>query len=196
MTKTLIIPGLDGSPQPHWQHWWALHEPGALLVEQDNWTQPTPEAWETQLAGAIITHPDSVLVAHSLGCILVARLLARWPQLRVKAALLVAPADTTRDDRLHPFVPTVRARLPVPVTVVGSRNDPWMSFGQSAELAAHWGAELIDLGFAGHINVASGFGPWPGGIALRNDLLRRAALPAPATGLAGRSALRIGGVVR
>jgi predicted alpha/beta hydrolase family esterase len=45
-----------------------------------------------------------------------------------------------------------------------------MRFGQACVLARHWRADLIDLGFAGHINVASGYGPWPGGQRLRDEL--------------------------
>jgi len=37
-------------------------------------------------------------------------------------------------------------------------------------LSEDWGADFIDMGEAGHINVASGYGPWPEGRALR-DLL-------------------------
>jgi predicted alpha/beta hydrolase family esterase len=33
-----------------------------------------------------------------------------------------------------------------------------------------WGSTLIDLGNAGHINTESGFGPWPEGLALLQDL--------------------------
>lgn len=36
MIHTLILPGLDGSPAPHWQHWWAQRDPHALLVEQND----------------------------------------------------------------------------------------------------------------------------------------------------------------
>jgi predicted alpha/beta hydrolase family esterase len=32
MIKTLLIPGLDGSPTPHWQHWWAAIDPTAKIV--------------------------------------------------------------------------------------------------------------------------------------------------------------------
>ena len=174
MAKTLIIPGLDGSPEPHWQHWWAATDPKALTVHQDSWADPTPESWEVELAGAVIQHPGAVLVAHSLGCIVVAQLLAKWPQLRISAALLVAPADPGKSERLRAFANVSRNRFDVPVTVVASRNDPWMSFSKARGLAADWGADLVDMGFAGHINVASGFGPWPGGLRLRDDLIARA----------------------
>ena len=81
MTKTLILPGLDGSPAPHWQHWWAATDPTALIVDQQDWANPRHEAWEADLAGAILTHPGCILVGHSLGAVLAARMLTRWPQL-------------------------------------------------------------------------------------------------------------------
>ncbi len=178
MTRTLIIPGLDGALGPHWQHWWAAHDPKAVLVGQDDWSRPTPEAWEAEVAGAVIQHPDAILVAHSLGCLVVARLLAKWPQLRIAGALMVAPADPARSKRLSAFRVVPRQPLGVPVTVVASRNDPWMSFAQARDLAQAWGGEVVDLGFAGHINVDSGYGPWKGGLALRDNIVRRKADPA------------------
>lgn len=179
MPRTLLIPGIDGSPEPHWQHWWAARDPSALMVHQDDWSNPSPEAWEAEVAGAVLQHPGAILVAHSLGCLVVARLLAKWPQLRIGGALMVAPADTRRSRRLARFADTPRARLPVPVTLVASRDDPWMRFDDAATLAAHWGADLIDLGHAGHINPAAGFGPWPEGPRLRDLLAERARLAAP-----------------
>jgi predicted alpha/beta hydrolase family esterase len=177
MHKTLILPGLDGSPAPHWQHWWAATDPNALIVEQRDWAKPTHEAWEAELAGAILNHPGCILVGHSLGAVLAARILTRWPQLKVSAALLVAPADPDRSRRLASFAGLPEQSLDVPATVVASRNDPWMPFARSRHLANLWGADLIDMGFAGHINVASGFGPWPGALVLRDQLAERANLP-------------------
>ncbi len=174
MIKTLILPGLDGSPAPHWQHWWAARDPAALMVEQADWSFPTPEAWEAEAARAILSHPGAVLVGHSLGAVLIARLLTRWPQLKVSAALLVAPADPGTSRRLERFGPLPRQSLGVPATVVASRNDPWMPFSQAEALASQWQADVVDLGFAGHVNVASGFGPWPGALSLRDALLARA----------------------
>jgi uncharacterized protein len=175
MTKTLIVPGLDGSPAPHWQHWWAATDPLALMVELSEPARPVPAVWESELAGMILHHPDCVLVGHSLGAVLIARIMAKWPQLRVKAALLVAPAEVAGRDRIGQFAPIAARPFGIPATVVASRNDPWMSFARTAHLSRAWGAELHDIGFAGHVNIASGFGPWPGGKRLRDGLLRRAA---------------------
>jgi uncharacterized protein len=178
MTKTLIVPGLDGSPAPHWQHWWVTTDPRAILVDLSDPAHPAPAVWETELASAILHHPGCVLVGHSLGAVLVARLMTIWPHLKVRAALLVAPAETHGDDRIGHFGAIPELPLDIPSTVVASRNDPWMSIGRSRHLARAWTSGFVDLGHAGHINVASGFGPWARGKALRDDLLRRSEPPA------------------
>ena len=168
MTTTLIVPGLDGSPAPHWQDWWAKTDPNAMMLDLDNHSRPVREVWQAALVAQIITHPGSILVGHSLGAVTIAHLLARWPGLRVRAALLVAPADPAKSDRTRDFGALSRERFDVPTMVVASRNDPWMGFDQSRQIAQDWGAALHDIGHAGHINAAAGFGPWPGGKALRD----------------------------
>lgn len=177
MSKTLIVPGLDGSPAPHWQDWWARTDPDAIVVDLPDPRRPVREAWEAALAVMILRHPDSVLVGHSLGSVLIAQMLARWSGLRVRAAMLVAPANPMADGegchRIRRFGPLPEIALDVPAVVVASRNDPWMTFERSRELAEGLGADLIDLGHAGHINVTSGYGPWPGGKVIRDRLLER-----------------------
>ncbi|MCC5974636.1 MAG: serine hydrolase family protein [Rubellimicrobium sp.] len=174
MTHTLLIPGLDGSPDPHWQAWWQATDPTAVTVHQDDWETPDPEAWEARITEAVLAHPSAVLVAHSLGCLAVARLLTKRPRLGVAGALLVTPPDPRRSFRLRRFGSIPRRELSVPVTVAVSRNDPWMSFADAFDLADDWGAALVDLGDAGHVNADSGFGPWPEGKALRDRLEVRA----------------------
>jgi predicted alpha/beta hydrolase family esterase len=77
--------------------------------------------------------------------------------------------------------------LDVPTVLVASRNDPWMSFDRSRDLADDLGADLIDLGHAGHVNVASGFGPWPGGKVIRDRLLDQTARPSMLRRLLGQA---------
>jgi predicted alpha/beta hydrolase family esterase len=89
----------------------------------------------------------------------------------------VAPAETAGSDRIGHFGPIPERPLGVPATVVASRNDPWMRFARTSGLARFWEADLVDLGFAGHVNVAAGYGPWAGGKRLRDGLLYRTALP-------------------
>jgi len=42
-----------------------------------------------------------------------------------------------------------------------SENDPWLNAEHALELAQSWQLEPVSLGHVGHINVASGFGPFP-----------------------------------
>jgi predicted alpha/beta hydrolase family esterase len=174
MTATLIIPGLDGSRDGHWQQWWLDTDPTAkpvLLTELHN---PVPRDWEAELVSAILDTPGAVLVGHSLGAVLIARVLAQWPHLDVKAALLVAPAEDATHPRAKFFTPLPELSLRRPATVVASRNDPWMKFDRARDLSRYWQARFVDLGRAGHINIEAGYGPWPAGIALRDDLIQRA----------------------
>ena len=66
--------------------------------------------------------------------------------------------------------------LGLPTVVVASRNDPVMTFPRARHWAATWGAELVDLGEAGHINAEAGFGRWAYGLAVLNRLAARAGL--------------------
>lgn len=170
MIRTLLIPGLDGSPAPHWQHWWQATDPTAKIVEQISWSTPTPEAWVTEIAGATMIHPDTVLVGHSLGAIAIVRLLASWPQVRIASALLVAPAEPQISPRTAAFGRIPERPLRVPVVVAASTNDPWMPQARARQLARAWRGDFVDMGEAGHINVEAGFGPWPEGKALRHLL--------------------------
>ena len=170
MIRTLLVPGLDGSPAPHWQHWWAATDPTAMIVEQHSWSTPTPEAWLAEIAAATQIHPGAVLVGHSLGAIAIANLLSDWPQVKVAGALLVAPADPSKSPRIAHFGTVARHPLGTRVLVAASRNDPWMEQAQARALARSWDAEFVDMGDAGHINVETGHGPWPEGKALRDML--------------------------
>jgi uncharacterized protein len=179
--KTLLVPGLDGSPAPHWQAWWADRDPDAVMVLQDDFASPDPSAWELRLAMALHASPGALVVAHSLGAIVAVRVAARWPQLAIGGALLVAPADVERplDARVVGVGPIPRRRLAFPAIVAASRNDPWMSLARARRFAGAWGASLVDLGEVGHVNVESGHGPWPEGMALAETLSapRSRALP-------------------
>ncbi len=44
--------------------------------------------------------------------------------------------------------------------------------GLRDHVAQHWGSALEDLGAVGHLNPASGYGPWPMALPLIGRLLR------------------------
>ncbi len=183
--SVLILPGWQSSGPAHWQsRWEALH--GYVRVEQHDWLRPLRGDWSMRLEEAVLARPEGVvLVAHSLGCLLVAAWAAHSRHTdRVRAALLVAPGDAERPElqaQLHSWSPIVRKRLPFPSLLVGSRNDPFCRFERAQALAADWGARFHDLGEAGHINADSGLGDWPEGHARLQALMAEALAPAEAS---------------
>ena len=163
----LIIPGLGGSGPDHWQSRWQSRLPNARRVEQADWDEPDRADWIARLDEAVAQaeHPP-ILIAHSLSCALVACWAATHAR-PVHAALLVAPADIESDthtpSEAHVFRPLPMTRLPFPTIVAASRDDPYVAFARATAMAKVWGAELVDVGNAGHINTASGYGEWPEG---------------------------------
>ncbi|WP_119157901.1 RBBP9/YdeN family alpha/beta hydrolase [Caldimonas tepidiphila] len=162
--RVLIVPGLHGSGAGHWQSWLQGRLRGAVRVEQDDWDHAEPDAWAARIGETIARHGGSwVAVAHSFGCIALARHAVLTGAPGVAAALLVAPAEPARFGCAALLPQTA---LPFRSQLVASRNDPWMSFDSARSWARCWGSELFDLGEAGHINCDSGFGPWPRGARL------------------------------
>lgn len=196
MTATLLIPGLNGSSNDHWQRHWARERPQAAVVEQDNWTCPVLTDWQARLDAALLATDGAFLVAHSLGCLLVASYAQRHLAGRIRGALLVAPCSLPVTMKMHPcmidFGDEPLKRLPFPSLVVGSLNDPYMGVEQLTSSAARWGSALTTVGFAGHINVAGGFGRWPQGYELFDRLSRQTLLAEAPDGAAdtGNAALR------
>ena len=177
MVTTLIIPGYRGSEADHWQRHWARDLSGSEVVEQEDFNRPILSEWLHVLEARLAAAPGAVLVAHSLGCVLVAHLARRPAAAHVGGVLMVAPADVDVLARDNPdfedFAPMPRETLPFASILVASRNDPFMRFDRASALAEDWGAGLVDLGMAGHVNVASGFGPWPEGVVLASALRGR-----------------------
>jgi uncharacterized protein len=175
MVATLLIPGLHGSSDNHWQRHWARDYEDAGVVEQDDWACPVREDWQTNLDKALFKTDGAFLVAHSLGCLLVASYAGRELSGRIRGALLVAPCSLDAATRLHPcmirFGSEPLDHLPFPSLVIGSLNDPYMSPDQLDRHARAWGSELSIIGFAGHINVESGFGRWREGYGLFHRLV-------------------------
>ena len=178
-TTVVLVPGLGDSGPDHWQTWWGRDHPAYRRVRQRNWHQPQVGEWVEALDRQIRRAPSPViLVGHSLGCITIAEWASRhWSD--VRGALLVAPADTDR----RPFFDAVPLRpLPFPSILVASENDPHLELERATLFARQWGSRFINIGQAGHINVESGFGPWPEGEALLAEL-RAGAWRAPSGSL-------------
>lgn len=169
MAAILLVPGYQNSGPGHWQSLWEGSLRGARRVEMPNWDFPHKVGWVETLDEAIAacTEPP-ILVGHSLGCLAIVH-WAEGHDREVLGALLAAPADVERPDALEAtrsFVPIPRLRLAFPAIVAASSDDPFLSQARARTLAADWGARFVDLGPCGHLNQASGHGPWPRGEAL------------------------------
>jgi predicted alpha/beta hydrolase family esterase len=179
MPRHLIIPGWANSGPTHWQTHWQRALPDATRVEMPDWLSPRRADWVAALDAAIRAAPEPpILIAHSLGCHAVVSWAATSSR-RIAGALLVAPPDLERRScppSLRDFAPVPRAPLRFPSRVVASDNDPYAALPASIQLAFAWSSAITVLEAAGHINADAGFGPWPDGLALLDDLV---AEPAP-----------------
>jgi len=171
----LILPGWQGSGPQHWQSLWQ-DQSGFQRVEQHDWLRPLRGDWIARLEDVVLSlDAPAVLVAHSLGCMLVAAWAAHSRNTHcVKAALLVAPGDVEQD-ALRPVLaswsPIPLPPLPFKSTLVASRDDPYCSFARAQTFAQAWGSRLVDAGALGHINADSGLGDWPQGQVMLNELI-------------------------
>ncbi|PUE23700.1 alpha/beta hydrolase [Limnohabitans sp. JirII-29] len=188
----IIVPGWRDSGPGHWQSLWADGLTHAIRVQQDDWMQPTRSAWVRSIAHTVLAQAGPVvLVGHSLGCIAITHLPPEVTS-RVQGALLVAPADPERRAPLVDFAPVPYQPLPYRSVLVASSNDPYCSVRTAGAYARSWGSEFVRLQNAGHINVESGFGDWPLGLALLQSLVGKPlALNAPGSVSASVSPLHL-----
>jgi len=177
----VIVPGWRDSGPGHWQSLWAERMQGAVRVVQDDWITPSRQAWVNALEKLVLESPGPVVIAaHSLGCIATAH-LSDAAASRISGALLVAPADPERRAVLSDFAPVPYAKLPYRSILVASSNDPYCPVRLAGAYARAWGSEFVRMQNAGHINIDSGHGDWPLGLALLQSLTDE-----PAALMAGR----------
>jgi len=183
-STVLIVPGLRDHAPAHWQ---TLLE--AELRALGRPVRGVPPMGRADLdcakrvaaierAACAIDGP-LVIVAHSGGCIMVAH-WARTTARPVAGALLATPPDfeeglpegyPTMQELLESgWLPVPRDALPFPSIAALSRNDPLGRHERVAGLAHAWGSRSVELGDVGHLNPASGFGPWPRALPLIDEL--------------------------
>lgn len=170
LAKTLIVPGLHNSGPGHWQTWFESVLPDTHRVNQPDWEKTCLSDWAAEVRKTIDAQDEKVwIIAHSFGCLASVTAGFDRPE-RILGALLVAPADP---DRFNQPAVLLEETLPFPSLVICSSNDPWVKRHVAKHWAAIWGSDFVDIGEAGHINVDSGHGPWPVGLALFEQLHHR-----------------------
>ncbi len=171
MRPVLLIPGISNSGPAHWQSRWQALHPGVVRVVQRDWDHPDCGEWADALDASVRAAVQApILVAHSLGCLVVAHWAsASRSTQHANAALLVAvpdPSGTMFPREATGFGQPPGALAIGRVTIVSSSDDPYSSPELTARCAADWKGELVDLGAAGHINASSGLGDWREGWSL------------------------------
>lgn len=166
MTELVNVPGIGGSGPAHWQTLWEQRHAGIRRIAPASWEAPGFDNWIAALDAAVAaSSTPPVLIAHSLGCLLVAH-WTRHSRRAIAGAMLVAvpdPAAPAFPATAGAFGPTPTTRLPFPTLIVTSSDDPYGSLSYAHGCADHWGAGLVEAGALGHINGGSGLGDWPGG---------------------------------
>lgn len=180
MVGFVIIPGIGGSDDTHWQTAWERQwGRAAFRIDPASWTQPDLSDWVAAIDRAVADletrTSDVVVVAHSLGCWAASTWLTESAPRSVRGALLVAPPDPSADAfpaaDASTFVSAPRQSLPCPSVVVASTNDPYCRLEVAQSLAAAWGSSLQIVGALGHVNSASDLGDWPQGREVLETLL-------------------------
>jgi uncharacterized protein len=177
----LIVPGLRDHVPEHWQTLLQAKLPNAAAVAPLERDKLSCAARVAALDAALAAIDGPVmLVAHSAG-VMIAVHWARQSNREIHGAVLATPPDFERplpagyptEDALRQngWFPCPRERLPFPSIVAASRNDPLAQFDRVAAMADDWGSRLVDLGEAGHLNPAAGFGEWPMAETLIHELL-------------------------
>jgi hypothetical protein len=185
----LIVPGWTNSGPDHWQTRWEQRLKTVTRVQMPDFNRPVRTKWVAAIRATVeqATRPV-VLVGHSCGVAAIAHAAAELDPKRVIGGFLVAPVDLEMPAPFEDFARTEPAGsvelpsgfdplpiepFPFPSLLIASRNDPFCSFDAAGQMALAWGSELLDAGEAGHLNVASGHGPWPEGALRFGGFLRQ-----------------------
>jgi hypothetical protein len=177
-TDIVILPGLGNSGPEHWQRRWGARFPNVQFVEQDEWDRPALEPWIAAIERKVqlATRPV-VLVAHSLAVSAAVHTAQRLTDTKVRGAFLVSAPDLELNPNVpvetRPFRGVPRDPLRFPSMLISSTSDPFCSPERAAEFATCWGSDFHLAGDAGHINTASGHGPWPEGLMMFTRLMQR-----------------------
>jgi predicted alpha/beta hydrolase family esterase len=158
--RLLIVPGLHDSGPAHWQSWLQSLYRDSVRVTQRDWDRPDLDRWAARIGSTLERAGEGpwLAVAHSFGCLALARHLLLNPQSALAAVLFVAPAEP---DKFGVAQLLPQSQLRLPTMILASDTDPWMSASSTRRWAARWGSHWSTLGDAGHINAESGFGPLP-----------------------------------
>lgn len=152
----VTIPGYGGSGDDHWQTHWESALPKASRIVPASWDKPQLPDWFNALDEVVKAQTaPPVLVAHSLGCLLVMNYL-HTSKTNIAGVFMVcvpdpAGAQFPRSDAAD-FLALNKGELRCPSLIVSSDNDPYACNQFSTDIATSWGSGLIRVGEKEHIS--------------------------------------------
>lgn len=169
----ILVPGLGNSDEKHWQTYWEKKY-GFGRVNQQDWERPIYQDWVETLDKTVTQYnpAEVILVGHSLACATIVGWAGKYKR-SIKAAMLVAPADTEAPDfppEVTGFAPMPLQELSFPSVVVASTNDEYVTLDRARYFADCWESQFVNIGAAGHINSDSDLKDWPIGMLLMRQL--------------------------
>jgi uncharacterized protein len=176
--RIVTLPGGGNSGPDHWQTYWESRDRQIERVAQPDWNGGTRDQWVDALDRHVqASDLPVVVVAHSLGNIVLAHWAAIVPSSKVVGALLVAPADVDAGWGLESalyreFRPVPIRPLPFASILVASTDDPYLSLERAQELSAAWKSSLHVVGALGHIGSLSKLEYWEEGKGLLKQLIQ------------------------
>jgi len=174
MTTFIMLPGIGGSGEDHWQTLWERSHPSMKRFTPPDWDKPELSEWRRALQDAIdAADPPVILVAHSLACLLVAH-WAIESRSTVAGAFLVSvpdPEASAFPSAASSFKGVPSTSLPFPSVIIASTNDPYGSIDYMQKRAREWNSELVNIGKHGHINGSSNLAEWSEGKSLLRDFV-------------------------
>jgi predicted alpha/beta hydrolase family esterase len=170
MTNYFIIPGLGNSGEEHWQTFFEESLSNIQRINQQDWETPKCIDWIETIDKSISAYDLStiVLIGHSLGCAAIVHWANKFGK-KIKGALLVAPSDSESPKytfKTIGFETIPLNKISFKTIIVASANDYWISPERATFFADSWGSKFINIGDAGHINAASGYGKWKEGLEI------------------------------
>ncbi|WP_084659895.1 RBBP9/YdeN family alpha/beta hydrolase [Vibrio sonorensis] len=175
MATIILSPGYTNAGPEHWMTFIERKYQNIVRVEQKDWECPKREEWIAGLEHCISSiEGDIVLVGHSCGANVIAQWAEKHDSSRVKAALLVAPADIDAEKAISEIQvqrPMATQKLPFKSLIVCSDNDEHMSLSRSKETAEQWGSDIVVKKGASHFHTDAGYGDWPEGEAMIESLI-------------------------
>jgi uncharacterized protein len=184
----VLVPGLRGHVEDHWQTRLAATLPNARSVRPLGRTDPSLTA-RVALLEQVVADVDGpvVVVAHSAGVLVTVHWAATHAATSVVGARLATPPALATELppeypsvgllRAHGWLPVPRRPLPFPSILATSTDDALGNPVRLRAMADAWGSREHSLGAVGHLNPASGYGDWPEAMELVRELGDTAARP-------------------